>query len=154
MTSTSNPLIIIIKIMFRAAVKTVLNTHQYANTRPVASSTFSATLLPNLQVRWATKMSGGKSKNGRDSNPKYLGLKVSSGEEVVPGNILVRQRGTKVHPGQGVGIGRDHTLYAQRNGYVHFERANVPARSGRILKQRLFAHVTQYRPLPPINDIR
>lgn len=140
--------------MFRAAVKTVLNAHQYANTRPVVSSTFSASTLPNLQVRWATKMSGGKSKNGRDSNPKYLGLKANAGEEVGPGNVLVRQRGTKVHPGQGVGMGRDHTLFALQHGYLCFERANVPARSGRIIKQRLFAHVTQYRPLPPINDPR
>lgn len=140
--------------MFRAVVKTVLNTHQYASTRPVASSTFNSALQPNLQVRWATKMSGGKSKNGRDSNPKYLGMKVSAGEEVGPGNVLVRQRGTRVHPGQGVGVGRDHTLFAVQNGYVHFERANVPARSGRVIKQRLIAHVTQYRPLAPINDPR
>ncbi len=140
--------------MFRAVVKTVLNSQQYANTRPVVCSAFSAAPLPNLQVRWATKMSGGKSKNGRDSNPKYLGLKVTAGEEVGPGNVLVRQRGTKVHPGQGVGMGRDHTLFALQNGYVCFERANVPARNGRIIKQRLFAHVTQYRPLPPINDPR
>jgi len=58
----------------------------------------------------AHKKSGGSSRNGRDSNPKYLGVKKYGGEHVVPGNILIRQRGTKVNAGDNVGMGKDHTL--------------------------------------------
>lgn len=60
-------------------------------------------------------------KNGRDSNPKYLGVKKFGGEAVVPGNIIVRQRGTKFHPGNGVMCGRDHTLFAVVPGSVAFQ---------------------------------
>ncbi|MEI6096509.1 MAG: 50S ribosomal protein L27, partial [Gammaproteobacteria bacterium] len=60
----------------------------------------------------ATKKAGGSTRNGRDSNPKYLGVKRSDGQLVQAGEILVRQRGTKFHAGNGVGLGRDHTLYA------------------------------------------
>ncbi|KAJ1618822.1 ribosomal L27 protein-domain-containing protein [Pavlovales sp. CCMP2436] len=70
--------------------------------------------------RTATKMSGGTTKNGRDSNPKYLGLKKHGGEACLAGNIIIRQRGTKVHPGVHVGMGRDHTLFALKPGYVCF----------------------------------
>ncbi len=63
---------------------------------------------------------GGSSKNGRDSHSKRLGLKRFGGEHVVPGNILVRQRGTQWHPGTGVGIGRDHTIFATVDGAVEF----------------------------------
>ncbi|MEL7481077.1 MAG: 50S ribosomal protein L27 [Pseudomonadota bacterium] len=70
----------------------------------------------------AHKKSGGSSRNGRDSNPKYLGVKKFGGEHVVPGNILVRQRGTKVNPGQNVGMGKDHTLFALVEGRVLFSR--------------------------------
>ncbi|MEM9670847.1 MAG: 50S ribosomal protein L27 [Pseudomonadota bacterium] len=70
----------------------------------------------------AHKKSGGSSRNGRDSNPKYLGVKKYGGEHVVPGNILVRQRGTKVNPGRNVGIGKDHTLFALVEGKVEFTR--------------------------------
>ena len=70
----------------------------------------------------AHKKSGGSSKNGRDSNPKYLGVKKYGGEHVVPGNILVRQRGTKTYPGLNVGIGKDHTLFAKVEGKVEFRR--------------------------------
>nr|CCA18258.1 50S ribosomal protein L27 putative [Albugo laibachii Nc14] len=75
--------------------------------------------------RWASKKSGGSSKNGRDSQSKRLGLKKSGGQAVIAGNIIIRQRGTKYHPGRGVGIGRDHTIFAVRDGYVRFWY-NVP----------------------------
>ena len=68
----------------------------------------------------AHKKAGGSSKNGRDSNPKYLGVKKFGGESVLAGNILVRQRGTKWYPGTNVGLGRDHTLFALIDGRVAF----------------------------------
>ena len=64
----------------------------------------------------------GSTKNGRDSNAKRLGEKRADGQEVLAGNILVRQRGTKIHPGNNVGIGSDDTLYALVDGVVRFER--------------------------------
>ena len=71
---------------------------------------------------FAHKKGGGSSKNGRDSNAQRLGVKKYSGETVSAGNIIVRQRGTKVHPGTNVGIGDDDTLYAKKDGVVKFER--------------------------------
>ena len=68
----------------------------------------------------AHKKSGGSSRNGRDSNPKYLGVKKYGGEEVVPGMIIVRQRGTQKWPGKGVGMGKDHTLFALKGGKVEY----------------------------------
>ena len=68
----------------------------------------------------AHKKAGGSSRNGRDSQAKRLGVKVFGGERVNPGQILVRQRGTRVHPGENVGIGRDHTLYARVAGQVQY----------------------------------
>lgn len=68
----------------------------------------------------AHKKAGGSTRNGRDSNPKYLGVKAFGGEHVVPGNIIIRQRGTNCHPGPGVGMGKDHTLYAKIEGKVTF----------------------------------
>ena len=68
----------------------------------------------------AHKKGQGSTRNGRDSNPKYLGVKKYGGEHVIPGNILVRQRGTKIHPGQNVGLGRDHTLFALVEGTVKY----------------------------------
>jgi large subunit ribosomal protein L27 len=70
----------------------------------------------------AHKKAGGSSKNGRDSESKRLGVKIFGGQTVVAGNIIVRQRGTRVHPGVNVGIGRDHTLFATSGGRVKFER--------------------------------
>ena len=70
----------------------------------------------------AHKKAGGSSRNGRDSESKRLGVKLFGGEQVVAGNILVRQRGTRVHPGVNVGIGRDHTLYAKSDGQVKFQK--------------------------------
>lgn len=66
----------------------------------------------------ATKKAGGSSKNGRDSNPKYLGVKVTPGAKTIVGSILVRQRGTVIMPGKNVGVGRDHTLFALKDGVV------------------------------------
>lgn len=68
----------------------------------------------------ATKKGQGTSKNGRDSKPKYLGLKKFGGETVRAGNIIIRQRGTRFHPDQNVGMGRDHTLFALKDGVVSF----------------------------------
>jgi large subunit ribosomal protein L27 len=68
----------------------------------------------------AHKKAGGSSRNGRDSRGRRLGVKKFGGEIVVPGNILVRQRGTKFHPGEHVGIGRDHTIFALEAGAVQF----------------------------------
>lgn len=70
----------------------------------------------------AHKKAGGSSKNGRDSNPKFLGIKRFGGQRVLAGNILVRQRGTKFHAGKNVGIGRDHTLFALIEGVVQFKK--------------------------------
>jgi large subunit ribosomal protein L27 len=70
----------------------------------------------------AHKKGGGSSKNGRDSNAQRLGVKRFGGQVVLAGNILVRQRGTKFHPGLNVGIGSDDTLFALANGVVKFER--------------------------------
>ncbi len=69
----------------------------------------------------AHKKAGGSTRNGRDSNAKRLGVKRFGGEMVLGGNILIRQRGTKVHPGLNVGIGKDDTLFAKVNGRVLFE---------------------------------
>ena len=70
----------------------------------------------------AHKKGGGSTKNGRDSNSKRLGAKRADGQFVLAGNILVRQRGTKIHPGTNVGRGGDDTLYARADGIVRFER--------------------------------
>lgn len=68
----------------------------------------------------AHKKAGGSTRNGRDSQSKRLGVKRFGGENVIAGNIIVRQRGTQYHPGENVGIGKDHTLFALINGKVHF----------------------------------
>ncbi len=70
----------------------------------------------------AHKKAGGSSRNGRDSAGRRLGIKKYGGQDVLAGNILVRQRGTKYHPGTNVGIGRDHTIFATVNGKVSFAR--------------------------------
>jgi len=70
----------------------------------------------------AHKKGEGKVKNGRESESKRLGIKVYGGQKVIAGNIIVRQRGTKHHPGKNVGIGKDHTLFALTNGLVHFKK--------------------------------
>jgi large subunit ribosomal protein L27 len=70
----------------------------------------------------AHKKGGGSTRNGRDSNPKMLGVKRYGGQLIRGGTIIVRQRGTKIHPGNNVGCGRDHTLFALIDGVVTFER--------------------------------
>ncbi len=72
----------------------------------------------------AHKKAGGSTRNGRDSIGRRLGIKRSGGQQVVPGNIIVRQRGTKFYPGEGVGMGNDHTLYAMAEGRVDFSERN------------------------------
>ena len=69
----------------------------------------------------AQKKAAGSSRNGRDSNPKMLGVKIFGGQAITAGNIIVRQRGTEFHAGEGVGMGRDHTLFALNDGVVKFE---------------------------------
>jgi large subunit ribosomal protein L27 len=73
----------------------------------------------------AHKKAGGSSRNGRDSAGRRLGVKKSGGQAVIPGNIIIRQRGTKVHPGTGVGIGKDHTIFATQEGVVEFRRKSA-----------------------------
>ena len=70
----------------------------------------------------AHKKSSGAGRNGRDSNAKRRGVKKYAGEYVIPGNIIIRQCGTKIHPGENVGMGKDYTLYAKIDGRVSFER--------------------------------
>jgi len=70
----------------------------------------------------AHKKGVGSSKNGRESHSKRLGIKIFGGQKAISGNIIVRQRGTKHHPGDGVGIGKDHTLFAVRDGVVVFRK--------------------------------
>lgn len=77
----------------------------------------------------AHKKGGGSTRNGRDSNAQRLGVKCFGGEFVIPGNIIVRQRGTQFHPGNNVGIGKDHTIFATVEGFVVFER--IHGRGGR-----------------------
>ena len=69
----------------------------------------------------AHKKGAGSTRNGRDSNSKRLGVKRYGGEYVIPGNIIIRQRGTRVHPGRNVGLGKDYTIYALIEGQVKFE---------------------------------
>ena len=76
----------------------------------------------------AHKKAGGSSKNGRDSHSKRLGVKLFAGQVVKAGNIIVRQRGTRFHPGVNVGCGRDHTLFAKADGVVQFSRTGAHGR--------------------------
>lgn len=78
-------------------------------------------MMMNLQL-FASKKGVGSSRNGRDSESKRLGPKRADGQFVLAGNILMRQRGTKMHPGENVGIGKDDTLFAKTDGIVRFER--------------------------------
>ena len=73
----------------------------------------------------ATKKAGGSSKNGRDSAGRRLGVKIYEGEKVIPGNIIVRQRGTKIHPGKHVGMGKDHTLFSLVKGKIKFKTSKL-----------------------------
>jgi large subunit ribosomal protein L27 len=89
----------------------------------------------NLQL-FAKKKGQGSVKNGRDSNPNYLGVKKYDGEKVVAGNIVVRQRGNKFHAGTNMGQGKDHTLFALVDGYVKFERLGKTRKQVSIYSER------------------
>ena len=88
--------------------------------RIAAASLPAASLTAPLQARTATKKAGGVSKNGRKTAGRRLGIKRHDGQDVLAGTILVRQRGTTFHPGYNVGLGKDHTLFALRDGIVRF----------------------------------
>jgi large subunit ribosomal protein L27 len=87
----------------------------------------------------AHKKAGGSSRNGRDSPGQRLGVKKFGGEAVIPGNIIVRQRGTKYHPGANVGMGRDFTIFAKTEGHVKFERKGTGRKYVHILSPEEFA---------------
>lgn len=80
----------------------------------------------------AHKKGVGSTDNGRDSNSKRLGVKLFGGQSAIAGNIIVRQRGTKFHPGNGVGLGKDYTIYALKDGVVEFKKG---------FKNRTFVHI-------------
>ena len=80
----------------------------------------------------AHKKGGGSSRNGRDSNPQKLGVKIYGGQVVSAGAIIVRQRGTKIQPGTGVGVGRDDTLFAMVDGHVMYERVGKDRRRATV----------------------
>jgi large subunit ribosomal protein L27 len=93
----------------------------------------------------AHKKGVGSSRNGRDSNPKMLGVKRYDGQLVTAGSIIVRQRGTKIKPGVAVGVGRDHTLFALIDGYVKFGHDSRQHRSVSIL--------TEFPGRPPVAEL-
>jgi large subunit ribosomal protein L27 len=84
----------------------------------------------------AHKKGVGSSRNGRDSNPQFLGVKAFGNQFVRAGSILVRQRGTRLHPGRAVGKGRDDSLYALLDGYVHYERMGKDKKRVSIMPER------------------
>lgn len=85
----------------------------------------------------AHRKAGGTAKNVRDSNPKYLGTKLYDGEKAKAGSIIVRQRGTKILPGINVGIGKDHTLFALKEGVVKFGSKRKTGFNGKTLKKKV-----------------
>ncbi len=80
---------------------------------------------------------GGSTKNGRDSNPKYLGVKIAAGQQARPGMVIIRQRGTKVMAGRNVKIGRDHTLYSMISGIVSFRDRRKTNFDGRVVRRKV-----------------
>ena len=84
----------------------------------------------------ATKKAGGSSRNGRDSAGRRLGVKKYGGQFVIPGNIIIRQRGTKFHPGTNVGIGKDHTLFATSDGKVLSEAEKIKEKVKEIKEEK------------------
>jgi large subunit ribosomal protein L27 len=85
----------------------------------------------------ATRKAAGSAKNLTDSKPKYLGTKLYAGETAVAGNIIVRQRGTKILPGKNVGLGKDHTLFALANGVVSFSERRMKHLDGSTKKKKV-----------------
>ena len=102
-------------------------------------------LISPLQppLRWATKKAGGVTKNGRDSAGRRLGVKKFGGEYVVPGNIIIRQRGQKMRPGENVGMGKDHTLFALVEGRVSFEKVQMWKHKYKHVKRQVVSVVPQ-----------
>jgi len=88
----------------------------------------------------AHKKAAGTTKNGRDSNPKYLGVKINHGQGIMAGQIILRQRGTEVLPGRNVGIGKDHTLYSMKDGKVSFGTKRKTSFNSDIVRKKI-AHV-------------
>jgi large subunit ribosomal protein L27 len=84
----------------------------------------------------AHKRSSGAGRNGRDSKSKRRGVKKYGGEHVIPGNIIVRQCGTRIHPGRNVGMGRDFTIFATQEGYVKFEYASKGRKQVSVVQER------------------
>jgi large subunit ribosomal protein L27 len=80
---------------------------------------------------------GGSTKNGRDSNPKYLGVKLAAGQAARPGMVIIRQRGTKVMAGHNVKVGRDHTLYSMISGIVSFRDRRKTNFDGRVVRRKV-----------------
>ncbi|MDP4178980.1 MAG: 50S ribosomal protein L27 [Bacillota bacterium] len=99
-------------------------------------------LVMNLQL-FAHKKGVGSSRNGRDSESKRLGVKCGDGQFVLAGNILVRQRGTKIHPGNNVGIGSDDTLFAKLDGVVKYERVGKDKKKASVYPVDLEVAVTE-----------
>lgn len=85
----------------------------------------------------AHKKAGGSTSNGRDSQAKRLGIKIFGGQLVKSGNIIVRQRGTKFHPGKNVGMGKDHTLFALVAGKVQFQEKSMRKYDSRVFKEKI-----------------
>lgn len=85
----------------------------------------------------ATKKSAGTTKNGRDSNPKYLGVKINHGQRARIGDIIVRQRGTDVLPGRNIGMGKDHTLFALKEGVVQFSTKRKTHFDNSIMRKKV-----------------
>ena len=83
----------------------------------------------------SSKKGVGSSRNGRDSNAQYLGVKMYGGQKVAAGNIIIRQRGTKYRPGQNVGLGRDHTLFAKADGIVEFVSNSTRGKLVNVISQ-------------------
>lgn len=83
----------------------------------------------------SSKKGVGSSRNGRDSNAQYLGVKMYGGQKVTAGNIIIRQRGTKFRPGQNVGLGRDHTLFAKADGIVEFVSNSTRGKLVNVISQ-------------------
>ena len=96
----------------------------------------------------AHKKGVGSSRNGRDSKPKMLGVKRSDGQAVRAGTIIMRQRGTSIHPGTNVGIGRDHTLFAMIDGYVKFEHMTKERKRASVYPERMVAAAVEASPAP------
>ena len=122
--------------MLRFCLKNTTNNCNTNNTRASLSSLLSFSVVlggeqpqQQIRVRLASKKAGGSTSNGRDSNPKFLGIKKYGGELVRPGNIIARQRGTKWHPGENCGIGTDHTLFSLVDGKVKFTKNRVKGRT-------------------------